>query len=208
MIHRHLHFSGQRNNRCFIDSNSSLPGDNQDGFARDPGRPWIAAFKTSTVAFPDCFLLTYPADWPYHSSELHTIAQTPGCSEIQQTGGQPAKASFFMRYPLKTRQVVLDAALTLMVCLLLAFSPAINVRTAWADDSASDPDVHTFTTLDSLFTRYQPYLENISAHEPVYFLRGVNPEKSKFQLSMKYRFINPSMTLSQRYPWTRGFYFA
>jgi len=98
---------------------------------------------------------------------------------------------------------------TLVLWLLIAGTPALIIRTAHAQEPAPDPDnAYAYTTLDSLFNQYQPYIDNISAYEPVYFLRGVNPEKSKFQISMKYRFINPSMALSQKYPWSRGFFFA
>nr|WP_319495046.1 phospholipase A [uncultured Desulfobacter sp.] len=39
---------------------------------------------------------------------------------------------------------------------------------------------------------FQPFLKNLSAYEPVYFLFGVNPgrEKSKFQVSFKYKLFN------------------
>lgn len=97
----------------------------------------------------------------------------------------------------------------LALCLLLAGSPALLASTIHAEEPRPAPDsASAYTTLDSLFTQYQPYLENISAYEPVYFLRGVDPEKSKFQLSLKYRFINPGMSLSRKHPWTQGFYLA
>ncbi|WP_462269638.1 phospholipase A [Desulfobacter sp.] len=39
---------------------------------------------------------------------------------------------------------------------------------------------------------FQPFLKNLSAYEPVYFLFGVDPgmEKSKFQISFKYKLFN------------------
>lgn len=63
-------------------------------------------------------------------------------------------------------------------------------------------------TLDDLFTQYQPYLANISAYEPMYFLVGTQPEKSKFQFSFKYRFFNPAGNLAVAQPWLTGLYFA
>jgi len=65
-----------------------------------------------------------------------------------------------------------------------------------------------FETLDSLFALYQPYLKNIAAYEPMYFLVGTDPEDSKFQVSFKYRFFNKKGTLAQKYPWVEGFHFA
>ena len=63
-----------------------------------------------------------------------------------------------------------------------------------------------FDSLDSLFSLYQPYLENISAYQPMYFLVGTEPEESKFQISLKYRLLNPEKPLAQKYPWSRHFY--
>jgi len=61
-----------------------------------------------------------------------------------------------------------------------------------------------FETLDSLFFLYQPYLTNISAYEPIYFLVGTDPAKSKFQFSFKYRLLNSSGSLAKKYRWTEG----
>jgi outer membrane phospholipase A len=87
------------------------------------------------------------------------------------------------------------------------------VREASADASfvssaESMKATEIYPTLGSLFTLYQPYIANISAYEPIYFLVGSNPEKSKFQLSMKYRLFNPEGTLSKRHTWLQGFHFG
>ena len=65
-----------------------------------------------------------------------------------------------------------------------------------------------YTSLDSLFALYQPYLGNIAAHEPMYFLVGTNPEDSKFQVSFKYRVLNPEGSIAKKYPWAKGFHFG
>ena len=68
---------------------------------------------------------------------------------------------------------------------------------------ASQPsDEHV--TLESLFTLYQPYLVNFSGYEPMYFLVGTDPEKSKFQISFKYRLLNPAGGLVTDHPWLNG----
>ena len=79
-------------------------------------------------------------------------------------------------------------------------------QTEAAESVTSEP--HKFETLDSLFALYQPYLKNIAAYEPMYFLVGTDPEDSKFQVSFKYRFFNKKGTLAQKYPWVEGFHFA
>lgn len=65
-----------------------------------------------------------------------------------------------------------------------------------------------FEDLDSFLELYQPYLKNIAAYEPMYFLVGTDPDKSKFQFSFKYRLFNPERTFSQEHAWVNGFHFA
>jgi len=65
-----------------------------------------------------------------------------------------------------------------------------------------------FEALDSLYELYQPYLKNIGAYEPMYFLVGTDPEKSKFQFSFKYQLFNPERDLAQKHSWVKGFHFA
>jgi len=65
-----------------------------------------------------------------------------------------------------------------------------------------------YQSLDDLFTLYQPYLRNIAAYKPIYFLVGTQPEKSKFQISLKYRLFNPEGSWSKRWPWFQGFHLA
>ncbi|MBU0483602.1 MAG: phospholipase A [Proteobacteria bacterium] len=81
-----------------------------------------------------------------------------------------------------------------------------------ADIIRADDQVITspaeYLTLDDLFTLYQPYLGNISAYEPIYFLVGVNPEDSKFQFSFRYRFFNPEGPLAANHPWVNGLNFG
>ena len=71
------------------------------------------------------------------------------------------------------------------------------------EGSASEAD---YTSLDAFFLLYQPYLKNIGAYEPMYFLVGTEPEKSKFQISFKYRFFNPESVFSTRHHWLNGFH--
>lgn len=89
--------------------------------------------------------------------------------------------------------------LTALLCLL--FSAALHENAA-----ASPEEPHR--SIDSLFNIYQPYIENIGAYQPIYFLVGVDPEESKFQISLKYRFLSPKRALAARYPWLRAFHIA
>lgn len=76
--------------------------------------------------------------------------------------------------------------------------------------AGSEPEITNdkYPSLESLFTLYQPYLVNFSAYEPVYFLVGTDPGKSKFQVSFKYRLFNPAGSLSQQFPSLSGLNFA
>lgn len=62
--------------------------------------------------------------------------------------------------------------------------------------------------LDQGFTMAQSYLDNLSIHEPIYFLLGVDPglEKSKFQFSFRYRLFNPEGFMAEFAPWMSGFH--
>lgn len=57
-------------------------------------------------------------------------------------------------------------------------------------------------------SRMQPYAENLSFYQPMYFLLGVDPEESKFQLSFKYQLLSSSGSLAQTWPWVTGFHFG
>lgn len=49
----------------------------------------------------------------------------------------------------------------------------------------------------------------LSVHEPMYFIAGSRGESNaKFQLSFKYRFINPDGPIGQRYPGAANWYFG
>jgi len=62
--------------------------------------------------------------------------------------------------------------------------------------------------LETLYELYQPYLKNITAYEPMYFLVGADPKKSKFQFSFKYQLFNPEKSLAQKHSWVKGFHLA
>ncbi len=72
----------------------------------------------------------------------------------------------------------------------------------------SESESGKFPTLDSLFELYQPYIKNLSAYDPMYFLVGTDPKQSKFQISFKYRLFDPNSELVRDHPWTEGFHLA
>jgi len=109
----------------------------------------------------------------------------------------------------------------LLILLLAAYAHADDphVSTGWtaseetAGTGEADPGSEKkisirYPDINDIFNLYQPYLEHISAYEPIYFLVGTNPEDSKFQFSFKYRLFNPDSPLAERYRFLNGFHFA
>ena len=72
---------------------------------------------------------------------------------------------------------------------------------AWIPRSTDQP-------MDSLMQLYQPYVKNISFYEPMYFLVGTEPEYSKFQISLKYRFFDPEKASALGASWLQGLHFG
>jgi phospholipase A1/A2 len=91
--------------------------------------------------------------------------------------------------------------------------PGSVSRTEASQPTSTDADPQEdqslrYTSIDSMFTLYQPYLDHVSAYQPMYFLVGTDPGESKFQFSFKYRLVNPESWLAERYPFMDGFHFA
>ena len=92
--------------------------------------------------------------------------------------------------------------------LLVALSKASPPPSAKETPGTSENESETLPTLEDIQMLYQPYLVNLGAYNPMYFLVGTNPENSKFQVSFKYRFFNPESSLAERLPWISGLHFA
>ena len=66
------------------------------------------------------------------------------------------------------------------------------------------PD-HRPERFDQFLMLSQPYITNISAYNPIFFLFGTNLADSKFQISLKYRLFEPE---PGRYRWLDGINFG
>jgi len=91
------------------------------------------------------------------------------------------------------------------------FGDEIDSRKTANNESSDNKDnkkEEAYISMDSFFTLYQPYITNIAAYEPIYFLVGTNPKNSKFQIGFKYRFFNPEGSLSKKKSWLKGFHFG
>ncbi|MBS3756437.1 MAG: phospholipase A [Desulfobacterales bacterium] len=98
----------------------------------------------------------------------------------------------------------------LLVIGVLCPVPCFGADDAKSGAFSSDREslLDDYQSMDSMFSLYQPYLENISAYQPIYFLVGTDPEESKFQISLKYRLLNPGKNIVKKYPWSKNFFLA
>jgi outer membrane phospholipase A len=85
---------------------------------------------------------------------------------------------------------------------------AVQKIASLKESESNDAKSQENESLDSLYELYQPYIKNLAAYEPMYFLMGADPEKSKFQFSFKYRLFDIDKSLVQNHPWTKGFHLA
>ena len=81
-----------------------------------------------------------------------------------------------------------------------------------AEQTAADGETSTRLpaepSMDTFLKLYQPYLANISAYEPMYFLVGTDPSQTKFQISLKYRPFGDRNALMKKHPWVGGIHFG
>ncbi|MDT8334229.1 MAG: phospholipase A [Desulfurivibrionaceae bacterium] len=98
--------------------------------------------------------------------------------------------------------------LTLWLALTFQNNPLAAEESPRQKANQPNPDVTEYPTLEDLFTLYQPYLDNISPYEPIYFLIGANPERSKFQFSFRYRLLNSNGPLAAGNSWVKGLHFG
>jgi outer membrane phospholipase A len=92
---------------------------------------------------------------------------------------------------------------TATATVVLQLSPPPQIQDA--APAADEVTYHSLTDLESL---YQSYSADLFTYEPIYFLVGTDPSKSKLQLSFKYRIFNQSGSLSDSYPWLSGLFLA
>jgi len=82
-------------------------------------------------------------------------------------------------------------------------SPPVTMESDMKEDLSP-----RYPNFDSMFTLYQPYLDHVSAYQPMYFLVGADPEKSKFQFSFKYQLVKTDSPLAERFRIMEGFHLA
>ncbi len=134
------------------------------------------------------------------------LAETKAPSQPEQVGAKGfMKVIYTLMLPKNVRGYVYLSAPQFKNSgryLLVSAPPSEDKsRFAWLPRTDDEP-------MDNLIQLYQPYVKNISYYKPMYFLVGIEPENSKFQLSLKYRFFNPEKSFVREYPWIQGFHFG
>ncbi|MCW8892143.1 MAG: phospholipase A [Deltaproteobacteria bacterium] len=143
------------------------------------------------------------------STTLVTAVEVEASSLLSVAVGEFQKKDYRIVFP-ASYQGIVEVLLVEhpKTALLLNLSHKQETVESAEDTPEQQPDAEIYPTRDSLFSLYQPYSINLSSYEPMYFLIGTDPGKSKLQLSFKYRLFNPSGSLSHQYNWLRGLYFA
>ncbi|MFO7714774.1 phospholipase A [Desulfosarcina sp.] len=104
---------------------------------------------------------------------------------------------------------------TVNLPIYAAGSVAINIETLgtdplilWVEKAPPEAWIGQQVPLDEGPTMLQSFLDNLSVHEPMYFLLGVDPglDQSKFQFSFKYRLFSYQGYLTEKAPWVTGFH--
>ncbi|MGD8701496.1 MAG: phospholipase A [Desulfosarcina sp.] len=117
---------------------------------------------------------------------------------VEIPGRQFARRFYTLTLPIYTTgsvQITLDTIASNPLMLMVKKAPS----SAWKGGQVP---------LDEGPTMLQSFLADLSVHEPMYFLFGVEPglEQSTFQFSFKYRFFNPDGYLAKQADWLSGFY--
>ncbi|MCK4994397.1 MAG: phospholipase A [Candidatus Omnitrophica bacterium] len=97
---------------------------------------------------------------------------------------------------------------TLFIFMFLIVSTQVAAQENVKEEASYPQDLAQDDSFETLFALYQPYLENIGAYNPIYFLIGSNPKKSKFQFSFKYKFYNPENDFDHYRNLSEGIFFA
>jgi phospholipase A1 len=125
-----------------------------------------------------------------------TITICPGCFE---------KIQYSMELP-----SIIEGAVTMNIPDFNEAHALFTVRGSGSSKKSTSEKTASkeYESLDSLYELYQPYIKNLAAYNPMYFLVGTDPKKSKFQISFKYRLFDINKMLVQNHPWTKGFHLA
>ena len=128
-----------------------------------------------------------------------TAAAETGAGEITVAAGHFHKARYHLKLP---------AGLTGPVTLAPEDLPAAPLMISVSPAPTARPPVSAATEKTPPATRLDRLADNFFGHEPVYFLVGPDPTHAKFQISFKYRLLNPTGSLARRWQRFENIYFG
>ena len=153
--------------------------------------------ESPDLVLPDHVVCTLESGRHTHTVIARRIEAAEGAETMASAGRNQALYAFDP--PTNTRGTVRLRIAEVRVPVIL-----FDIDPSQSGSSMED----SYPTLDSLFTLYQPYIGNIGAYKPMYFLFGTDLSKSKFQISFNYSFFNPESDVAERHPWVKGFHFG
>ena len=159
----------------------------------------LASITGKATAFPDvinCALIT-------GDKKLVIQARKESSPEALDNTGNIAGPRQHYSFILPT---VLQGQVVMSFADVDAPRVVFDVVAPQGDSLAPAEAVHS--SLDTMSSIYEPYQKNASPYQPVYFLIGTDPEKSKFQISFKYRLFAADTSFAESHPWIRGLHLA
>jgi phospholipase A1 len=142
--------------------------------------------------------------------EIRVIARQKGL--VQEDGGagqvKARKYSFVLPEQLEGSIMVRFAGVDAPRVVITAGGEGGALENTDRGAEKAPGSAEKYSSLDALSTLYQPYLKNTLAYEPTYFLVGSDPDKSKFQISFKYRIFDSTSPFAESLPWLEGIHFA
>lgn len=165
-----------------------------------------------SVNFPDRITLLIKSESAGNPIETFATAAQPlyGKSPVLERGAFVKARYAFTVPPELEGPVRLEIAEFDKAFVMFRIAPSLPPKISKMPDTSvgvsEPPEKHA--TMDKIFARRQPFLDNFSAYKPLYFLVGTETDKSKFQLSFKYRFLNPGGGLIKEYRWLNGMHFG
>ncbi len=143
------------------------------------------------------------------TTRLVRAQATPETPMVELQPGQFHRLEYRLTLPLDL-SAALEARLAedTSIVTIIDVAPAFDLAGDANSGDGNDAATESYQTLTDLESLYQSYSADLFTYEPIYFLVGSDPSRSMFQLSFKYRLLNRSGTLSQKYPWLSGLFFA
>lgn len=167
--------------------------------------------QTATWNFPETIAVKILAQTVTLTNTL-TIQATGDSNAVTIAPGAFARREYLLTLPATTAGQVIMAfpGLTAGRLALEVAPPPVATSSPAKKKSVFTrvfKDVEPLET-DKPFDPGRFFAQQISAHEPMYFIAGAESPNAKFQLSFKYQLLNENGSLATNYPALKGFNIA